>query len=77
MIKDFTFSDNKNIDIALFTLPLEKDENGWFLNYKNMKLKSILYEEFEPEKIISETRTILKKVDGNIFIVFINDIFFG
>lgn len=74
MMKDMTFSGKKNIDTELFTLPLEKDKYDWFLSYKNMKLKAIPYEEFKPEKIMSETRTILRKINKKIFIVFINDI---
>ena len=75
MIKDFTFSFKRDSVTELFALPIEKDKNGWFLSYKNIKLKCIPYEEFDPEKITAETRTILKKVDKQIFVVFINDLF--
>lgn len=74
MMKDMTFSGKKNINTELFTLPLEKGNDGWFLSYKNMRLKAIPYEEFKPEKIISETRTIFRRINKKIFIIFINDI---
>lgn len=62
------------IDTIIFTLPLERDEQGWFIMHQNTRLKCIPYENFEPQKITTKTRIVFREIEQKKFVIFIDDI---